>query len=240
MNSIIISGDDSIVTNNIMPNLLYVEGSKYINGVKLIGNTCGNLRSIAQNFVTIERNTINGTFFCVNNSIVLDNIIKNTIGRIGEGSIFRRNTVTIAVEENGIEPIVLEDNIIFEHNIINFTGSNAALSFLRIHRRDNISNNIFKAATNPSFVLTGSSDNFSEIIFKDNICPICTSELENIKIATLVASIKGTFANKPTAVPIGHRYFCTDKQTIEGETYGIEIIHKGNGVWVDSLGRIVS
>jgi hypothetical protein len=52
----------------------------------------------------------------------------------------------------------------------------------------------------------------------------------------------GTFANKPasTDVPVGFRYFCTDRQTTEGATDGIEIIHKGNDVWVDALGRIVS
>jgi hypothetical protein len=52
----------------------------------------------------------------------------------------------------------------------------------------------------------------------------------------------GTFANKPEAADIyvGFKYFCTDKQTTEGATNGIEIIHKGNDVWVDALGRTVS
>ena len=52
----------------------------------------------------------------------------------------------------------------------------------------------------------------------------------------------GTFADKPAAsnIYIGFKYFCTDKQTTEGATNGIELIHKGNGVWVDALGRVVS
>ena len=54
----------------------------------------------------------------------------------------------------------------------------------------------------------------------------------------------GTFSEKPTVqdnkIYIGFRYFCTDKQTTEGATNGIEIIHKGNNVWVDSLGRTIS
>ena len=54
----------------------------------------------------------------------------------------------------------------------------------------------------------------------------------------------GTFANKPTVsanrMPVGFKYFCTDRQTTEGATDGIEIIHKGNDVWVDALGRVVS
>lgn len=52
----------------------------------------------------------------------------------------------------------------------------------------------------------------------------------------------GTFAQKPAAADIyvGFKYFCTNRQTTEGATDGIEIIHKGNNVWVDALGRVVS
>ena len=54
----------------------------------------------------------------------------------------------------------------------------------------------------------------------------------------------GTFANKPTTtnynLKVGDSYFCTDKQTTEGATNGIMIYHKGNDVWVDALGRIIS
>ena len=55
-------------------------------------------------------------------------------------------------------------------------------------------------------------------------------------------SHSGTFANKPAASSIypGYKYFCTDKQTPEGQVDGIEITHKGGGVWVDALGRTVS
>lgn len=62
-------------------------------------------------------------------------------------------------------------------------------------------------------------------------------------------STSGTFANKPTvsanSIPIGFKYFCTDKQSpeqavIDPSVYGIEIIHKGNDAWVDALGRVVS
>ena len=50
----------------------------------------------------------------------------------------------------------------------------------------------------------------------------------------------GTFANKPTGVDVGYAYFCTDKQTSEGSTNGIMIYYKGDNVWVDALGRVVS
>ena len=54
---------------------------------------------------------------------------------------------------------------------------------------------------------------------------------------------KGTFAEKPLAssgIPNGFAYFCTDKQTTEGQSNGIIIYHKGVDVWVDALGRVVS
>jgi hypothetical protein len=56
------------------------------------------------------------------------------------------------------------------------------------------------------------------------------------------ANTRGTFAQKPNDddISIGHKYFCTDRQTAEGATDGIEIIYKGNNVWVDALGRVVS
>lgn len=50
----------------------------------------------------------------------------------------------------------------------------------------------------------------------------------------------GTFANKPTGVDAGYAYFCTDKQTTEGTSNGIMIYYKGNNVWVDALGRVIS
>jgi hypothetical protein len=57
-------------------------------------------------------------------------------------------------------------------------------------------------------------------------------------------SVSGTFANKPTIasnlINIGYRYFCTDRQTIEGAIPGIVITHKGTDIWVDALGRVVS
>lgn len=53
---------------------------------------------------------------------------------------------------------------------------------------------------------------------------------------------EGTFAQKPTSsqgIPTGFKYFCTDKQTTEGQANGIVIYHKGSDVWIDALGRIV-
>ena len=51
---------------------------------------------------------------------------------------------------------------------------------------------------------------------------------------------EGNFSQKPNAAPVGFAYFCTDKQTTEGSTNGIMIYHKGNNVWVDAFGRVIS
>lgn len=50
---------------------------------------------------------------------------------------------------------------------------------------------------------------------------------------------RGTFAEKPLNPYIGYQFFCTDKQTTEGQANGIMIYHKGNNIWVDALGRVV-
>ena len=65
------------------------------------------------------------------------------------------------------------------------------------------------------------------------------TESDGAKAGTLRS---GTFANVPDAADIytGFEFFCTDRQTAEGTTDGIMIYHKGNNVWVDALGRVIS
>ena len=50
----------------------------------------------------------------------------------------------------------------------------------------------------------------------------------------------GNYQSKPTNAEIGSSYFCTDRQTSEGASNGIMIYYKGDNVWVDALGRVVS
>lgn len=50
----------------------------------------------------------------------------------------------------------------------------------------------------------------------------------------------GLFSQRPNNPQVGFAYFCTDKQTSEGSTNGIVIYHKGDNVWVDALGRVIS
>lgn len=62
----------------------------------------------------------------------------------------------------------------------------------------------------------------------------------NFIFSDSMAYNEGVFSEKPKDVEVGFQYFCTDKQTLEGNNNGIVIYHKGNNVWVDALGRIVS
>lgn len=62
--------------------------------------------------------------------------------------------------------------------------------------------------------------------------------LNNTNIKTF-----GTYSEKPAhneGIQQGFAYFCTDKQTVEGTTNGIMIYYKGDNIWVDALGRVVS
>lgn len=57
------------------------------------------------------------------------------------------------------------------------------------------------------------------------------------------APTTGKFNDKPlasTGIKVGFQYYCTDRLTTEGASYGIMIYHKGNNVWIDALGRVVS
>ena len=49
----------------------------------------------------------------------------------------------------------------------------------------------------------------------------------------------GAFNKKPSSATKGQMYFCTNKQTTEGQADGIPIFYNGTN-WVDALGRTVS
>ena len=67
--------------------------------------------------------------------------------------------------------------------------------------------------------------------------------LGNIKVNNTDVPVKGlagvgTYANKPANAVAGTQYFCTDKQTTEGQANGIMIYYNGT-IWVDALGRAI-
>ena len=95
------------------------------------------------------------------------------------------------------------------------------------------------------------------ISFKNNgtvICKITNNRNEEANILVRMSGLSnsnhitktynsGTFTKKPSSfsgIPVGHAYFCTDKKTTEGASDGIMIYHKGNDVWIDALGRVIS
>ena len=86
----------------------------------------------------------------------------------------------------------------------------------------------------------GRCNRYSSINIKQFLIAILLNK-NNISIDALKF---GTFEQNPTIVtrniPIGYKYFCTDKQSVEGATNGIEIIHKGNNIWCDAFGREIS
>lgn len=56
----------------------------------------------------------------------------------------------------------------------------------------------------------------------------------------LMENSSGKYSDRPHGnVKVGEMYFCTDRSTPESDTKGIAIYYKGDGVWVDALGRIV-
>lgn len=107
-------------------------------------------------------------------------------------------------------------------NIYNIKGNDASLiSYGNIF--GNVVNRAFIEGTTYTGLSIKVSDTYKGIIYS-------------------IPSKSGTFADKPAAadVYVGYTYFCTDRQTAEGTTDGIEITYKGSDVWVDALGRVVS
>ena len=95
----------------------------------------------------------------------------------------------------------------------------------------------------------GNSDNWELVpdktyIESHAVIPNKSVTLDKIgdDILQKVTQISGTFNNRPndSECYIGKAYFCTDRQTIEGEENGIMIYYKGDGIWVDSLGRTIT
>lgn len=53
-------------------------------------------------------------------------------------------------------------------------------------------------------------------------------------------NLSGTYRQRPMEnVSVGEMYFCTDRMVPESDTNGIAIFYRGDGIWVDALGRIV-
>ena len=147
-------------------------------------------------------------------------------------------------------------NVIFEENridvynntkryIIHAPSSTGKNSLINCKFKNNIINFLCeKGSIVDVFSLIGNENSNNEINYNEiNNSPVLQSHylvVTNFSVIPHEKYRSGTFANVPSNTPVGFKYFCTDRQTSEGATNGIEIIHKGNGVWVDALGRVIS
>ena len=65
----------------------------------------------------------------------------------------------------------------------------------------------------------------------------------NLDGISLSNKTNGLFSEKPLekdGIPVGFTYFSTDKKSLESSEQGLVIYHKGNDIWVDSLGRTIN
>ena len=178
-------------------------------------------------------------------NIIENNVVRNMISTLTIGQFFRIWTL---------------DKVIYGGN--KFTSVVYGSSITEIYILRDVNElfldakyaSLYKNGTNASYPLslggatrivvgtlpnTGASDS----VRTNNLTLISKGSLNATYDTKVYArNAYGTFANKPSKdfIEVGYRYFCTDKQTTEGGLNGIEIIHKGNDVWVDALGRVIS
>lgn len=98
-------------------------------------------------------------------------------------------------------------------------------------------------AVNEKYPVIVEWENDTDAIIELTSHSLLNGKWVNINGETIDVKKYGTFSQKPSSnlgIQIGFSYFCTDKQTIEGQENGIMIYHKGNDVWVDALGRIIN
>lgn len=182
---------------------------------------------IPANAVSVYNNDIVGTHdFIVNNRIASNHFIGDGFVP-GEFSAGERLDGHLSVAKSSIDnkPILKYSN---SQGSFYLKGDNSRRDRLII---DYSANGLNRDSEGDSFYQTA-----------DDI-PVWWNGNNFIESDGAVAGVKrsGGFYEKPKAkdIYIGFRYFCTDRQTPEGKTNGIEIIHKGNNVWVDALGRQV-
>ena len=119
-------------------------------------------------------------------------------------------------------------------------------SYILIFKKDKKTEQIYKSYIYVTKELLNSIHNVNSIVFDLTYYGTIGSKWEEFNDELVYKPEirgKGTFAQKPTSaqgIEVGFQYFCTDKQTTEGATNGIMIYYKGENVWVDALGRVVS
>lgn len=129
--------------------------------------------------------------------------------------------------------IISSQNIQLINNIINS-------NFINLHSVENlIENNSY--SENTQFVVKDQQCKNIQTKLPYLAHNIKTVENFNLKTREIMGYelFSGIFSKKPNNPPTGFGYLCTDKKTSEGNNNGIMIYYKGNGVWIDALGRTI-
>lgn len=180
-----------------------------------------------------------GDFF-----IMQSNNTLNVVNKEAATKVF--NVIVTETEEGALHSGNLSITIDNETFELNF--ENATVDDIKSLIRHNVVSDKFFFEENLFIVFTDlekthtfncETDDSTLTISRVTLQNATNYEYTSYKLAD-VLNTYGNFANKPDGAPIGFVYFCTDRQTPEGATNGIEIIHKGNNVWVDAFGRVIS
>lgn len=214
----------------------------------------------------LDNRAYTGNSISINsNDLIMSSGIGFIYSRINNVSVVKNNITDNTSNTQIVSRFVSNNNVQFIDNTFNkkpyfYSNASEPIVYLAI-----ISNNIYTTLSNKTLlgskvtsllicnnIFSGDNSRYNEIQLKGNdtvsnyiIKNNFLNQFNNIATFDgLPAGISryGTFALKPSPsdIYVGFRYFCTDRQTTEGATNGIEIIHKGNDVWVDALGRVVS
>ena len=187
----------------------------------------------------------------IKNSFINNNFIKDSgILSINSNNIF---AFLSTQNENGKDCPVYDNSIVYNFIRVNIYDTENAIELCDIYinntkysiNRQASDNTLFYFAKQVSNLKIGL--NIIKIVINNKL--FLTKKFYNNSITNEIVNneliynnITGTFADKPTSsnISTGFAYFCTDKRTSESENDGIMIYYKGNNVWVDALGRVVS
>lgn len=197
--------------------------------------------------------------YSISDVLIMVNVTENSINCYGESNLSEPIELYYIKDENDINNNTID--IFFKFYFYSYIVN---INFTSIYSR--YTNIIFNKIHTDNYIKEGNKiicGNLSNVISSNNL-PIKPASgkyvfFKDLKCAAtyvnrhlgwrtfdgvkINAKRTGIFSEKPTTnegIFIGFAYFCTDKQTTEGQANGIMIYHKGNNVWVDALGRIVS
>lgn len=257
--------DDSTELDSIVPTTTELKSSYWNNVTSSEGDTTHKILKLKlpKNSFTgiISTGIIN------NRALFAINLSTQTGGNAGQPyNLYIQRIATIRNNSTNISAIAYCDNSI-GMNIIEITIGDTRYAKAEVlplngavYDTEYISESEYDESSHLSLIssvvvdniLSGSSDDIPEATYKYNgdfyfdttlKKPLWVNNGDWVDSDGLGINIKkvGTFEERPnkSLIPIGFQYFCTNKNTEEGQQMGILIINKGEDVWVDSLGRTI-